>query len=331
MIFFFNDTATTEIYTLSLHDALPIYQDIGKWDVSNVTDMSDMFEGAESFNQDIGKWDVSNVTDMSSMFSSATSFNQDIGKWDVSNVSDMENMFMDAESFNHEFIPTQDKKKLVMEYISIEEIETGCPECGKDLFDEPLPYTFEAIIGYREESEYRKATLSFDEEINLKMDGEIKDKTIYNKEEEVKNGESFCQDIEEVNLLEYIFTCHHCKKKITAYNDDPSLDYDKGGFEKQINSDYNKQIWYDGKKHNNEQISLSINELIENTRCKLVGKNFSVGYIFMLHDMTFKHRGGLENFVANNIDDMLEADSDNIEHGVQGRSITIVYASIEVE
>src|SRR2546427_11875155 len=27
--FFFNDTATTEIYTLSLHDALPIYQGSG--------------------------------------------------------------------------------------------------------------------------------------------------------------------------------------------------------------------------------------------------------------------------------------------------------------
>src|SRR5256885_7646874 len=26
LFFFFNDTATTEIYTLSLHDALPIYQ-----------------------------------------------------------------------------------------------------------------------------------------------------------------------------------------------------------------------------------------------------------------------------------------------------------------
>ena len=26
-VFFFNDTATTEIYTLSLHDALPIYKD----------------------------------------------------------------------------------------------------------------------------------------------------------------------------------------------------------------------------------------------------------------------------------------------------------------
>src|SRR3712207_6919087 len=27
MFFFFNDTATTEIYTLSLHDALPIFQE----------------------------------------------------------------------------------------------------------------------------------------------------------------------------------------------------------------------------------------------------------------------------------------------------------------
>mgnify|MGYP002528049557 CR=1 FL=1 len=27
-VFFFNDTATTEIYTLSLHDALPIYKNV---------------------------------------------------------------------------------------------------------------------------------------------------------------------------------------------------------------------------------------------------------------------------------------------------------------
>src|SRR3712207_6918756 len=34
-LFFFNDTATTEIYTLSLHDALPIYTATGevKWEV----------------------------------------------------------------------------------------------------------------------------------------------------------------------------------------------------------------------------------------------------------------------------------------------------------
>src|SRR2546430_16816482 len=30
LFFFFNDTATTEIYTLSLHDALPISCDLGR-------------------------------------------------------------------------------------------------------------------------------------------------------------------------------------------------------------------------------------------------------------------------------------------------------------
>src|SRR5256885_17037088 len=34
VFFFFNDTATTEIYTLSLHDALPIY-DIGTMRLSS--------------------------------------------------------------------------------------------------------------------------------------------------------------------------------------------------------------------------------------------------------------------------------------------------------
>src|SRR3712207_7580014 len=30
-VFFFNDTATTEIYTLSLHDALPICRNLAVW------------------------------------------------------------------------------------------------------------------------------------------------------------------------------------------------------------------------------------------------------------------------------------------------------------
>src|SRR2546422_11752126 len=38
LFFFFNDTATTEIYTLSLHDALPIWQcDIGACEFGNQT------------------------------------------------------------------------------------------------------------------------------------------------------------------------------------------------------------------------------------------------------------------------------------------------------
>ena len=37
-IFFFNDTATTEIYTLSLHDALPIYSLTIPYTLSNIGD-----------------------------------------------------------------------------------------------------------------------------------------------------------------------------------------------------------------------------------------------------------------------------------------------------
>ena len=75
-------------------------EDIGKWNVSNVIDMSFMFAHARSFNQDIGKWDVSNVNNMDAMFYNARSFNQDIGNWDVSSVTNMKYMFYEAEKFN---------------------------------------------------------------------------------------------------------------------------------------------------------------------------------------------------------------------------------------
>src|SRR2546422_4622307 len=46
-VFFFNDTATTEIYTLSLHDALPIsyaFSQLAATEVDGVTDGNDWFE-----------------------------------------------------------------------------------------------------------------------------------------------------------------------------------------------------------------------------------------------------------------------------------------------
>jgi surface protein len=74
--------------------------DISGWNVSNVTNMSEMFAGASSFNGDISGWDVSNVTNMELMFSDATSFNGDISGWDVSNVTNMHGIFAFASSFN---------------------------------------------------------------------------------------------------------------------------------------------------------------------------------------------------------------------------------------
>ena len=77
-------------------------QDIGSWNTSNVTTMLRMFRGANDFNQDISDWDVSSVTNMYLMFNNATAFNQDISSWDVSNVTTMSVMFQGATSFNQD-------------------------------------------------------------------------------------------------------------------------------------------------------------------------------------------------------------------------------------
>ncbi len=73
---------------------------LAQWDVSKITDMRGMFEDCESFNQPLGSWDVSHVTDMSSMFNNCIAFNQPLEPWDVSKVTDMHGMFSGCKTFN---------------------------------------------------------------------------------------------------------------------------------------------------------------------------------------------------------------------------------------
>src|SRR5258708_22410403 len=51
--FFFNDTATTEIYTLSLHDALPICRPITAWRIAR-SDRSGRQESDRNHHDDAG-------------------------------------------------------------------------------------------------------------------------------------------------------------------------------------------------------------------------------------------------------------------------------------
>ena len=86
------------------------YGAIEDWNVSQVTDMNNLFGVNRDinydngnllelckFNEDISKWDVSNVTDMSFMFDGCVSFNQPIGCWKTSKVTDMRYMFCESE------------------------------------------------------------------------------------------------------------------------------------------------------------------------------------------------------------------------------------------
>ena len=81
--------------------AIATYGEINTWDISNITDMSYLFQYKASFNSDISSWDVSNVTNMFAMFFYSV-FNQDISSWDVSNVTNMRLMFSNAKVFNQD-------------------------------------------------------------------------------------------------------------------------------------------------------------------------------------------------------------------------------------
>jgi surface protein len=63
------------------------------WDVSKVTDMTDLFKGKNLFNANITNWITSSVTSFKGMFQSAGSFNQSITRWDTSSATDMSYMF----------------------------------------------------------------------------------------------------------------------------------------------------------------------------------------------------------------------------------------------
>ena len=74
--------------------------DISGWDVSNVTNMQDMFFSCKNFDCDLSKWNVSKVKNMHSMFENCENLNCNLSNWDVRNVKDMNYMFYKCKKFN---------------------------------------------------------------------------------------------------------------------------------------------------------------------------------------------------------------------------------------
>ncbi len=70
-----NIQSAVDLWVSDVSTATTTYGVISDWDVSQVTDMSELFSNKSNFNADISGWDVSSVTDMRYMFFNAQSFN----------------------------------------------------------------------------------------------------------------------------------------------------------------------------------------------------------------------------------------------------------------
>ena len=92
----------TVVNDAMLRDMVANGEDVTKVATTKVTDMSQLFKDAISFNQSIGNWDVYNVETFAYMFWGATSFNQPIGDWGFGYCENFKGMFHEATSFNQD-------------------------------------------------------------------------------------------------------------------------------------------------------------------------------------------------------------------------------------
>jgi Mycoplasma protein of unknown function, DUF285 len=72
------------------------------WDVSKVTSMNSMFEGATIFTGDLSTWDVQQVTSTARMLAHAASFAGDLSRWQLTQVVMLGSMFDGAIQYEQQ-------------------------------------------------------------------------------------------------------------------------------------------------------------------------------------------------------------------------------------
>lgn len=73
---------------------------LGNIDTSKITDMSGLFKNSKRKDfSGIETWDVSNVTDMSEMFCGAENFNEPLNTWNTVSLKNTKDMFKDAKNY----------------------------------------------------------------------------------------------------------------------------------------------------------------------------------------------------------------------------------------
>jgi surface protein len=86
-----------DLWITDRNQALVLYSQINTWDVSKITDMSNLFEDKTEFNHNLSNWQTSQVLNMSGMFKNCSKFNRDISAWDVDNVVNFTDMFQNSK------------------------------------------------------------------------------------------------------------------------------------------------------------------------------------------------------------------------------------------
>lgn len=99
---FMDKAALQSAVTFYMTNSCP--KDISTWDVSRITDMSNLFSSKSldqfDYNLDISAWDMSKVTNVADMFASFPDFNGPISGWNLGKVTNAAGMFEGASAFN---------------------------------------------------------------------------------------------------------------------------------------------------------------------------------------------------------------------------------------